>query len=67
MVEGVFVYLSGALGVLQGVSLVQTGGTFYHRHPFLPDGEEEHQVLLIAPGDRLNHPAERDAGQQGEG
>lgn len=62
----VFVYLSGAQ-VLKGVSQVQTGGAFYHRYPFLPDGEEAHQVLLIEPEDQLNHPTERGGGRQGEG
>lgn len=65
-VEPVFVYLSGDQ-VLQGASLVQTGGAFYHHHLFLPDGEEEHQELLIEPGGQLNHPAERGGGRQGEG
>lgn len=62
----VFIYLSGAQD-LQGASLVQTGGAFYHHHLFLPDGEEEHQVLPIEPGAQPNHPAERGGGQQGEG
>lgn len=65
MVESVFVHLSGAQ-VLQGVSLVRTGGAFYHRHLFPPDGEEAHRVLPTEPGDQLTHPAERGGGQQGE-
>ncbi len=62
----VFVHLSG-VQVLQGVSLVRTGVASYHLHLFLPDGEEEHQVLLTEPGDQLNRLAEMGGGLQGEG
>lgn len=60
------VYLSGAR-VLRGASLVQTGGVFYRRHPFLPGGEGERPVLPTGPGVRPTRPAEKGEGLQGEG
>lgn len=51
---------------LQGVSLAQTGGAFYHRHLFPADGEEHHPELLREPTDQLTHLAEKGGGLQGE-
>lgn len=66
MIEGAFVHLSGDQ-VQQDASLLRTCGASYHQDLFQIDGEEGHQVLLIEPGDRLNHRAGRGEGRQGEG